>query len=149
MQKLDFSDAVDQTVAADPRFDRDAYFFLKDALEFTVEQTKKARGGRAGHVSGQQLLLGIRDFALKYFGPMVPTVFETWGITRCEDFGEMVYHLIGHGIFGKSEQDSLGDFSGVYTFEEAFVAPFRPTKQTPTVGPVRLGRVRRREAKAP
>ncbi len=149
MQKLDFSDAVDQTVAVDPRFDRDAYFFLKDALEFTVEQTKKARGGRAGHVSGQQLLLGIRDFALKYFGPMVPTVLETWGITRCEDFGEMVYHLINHGIFGKSEQDSLKDFSGVYTFEEAFVVPFRPSKQAHPAAAARPVRVRRREAKAP
>jgi len=149
MQKLEFSDAVDQIVANDPRYDRDAYFFLKDALEFTVDQTKKARGGRVGHVSGQQLLGGIRDYALKYFGPMVPTVFETWGIRCCDDFGQMVYHLIELGIFGKSENDSLDDFKGVYTFEEAFVAPYRPaTVQAAPVVP-KPGRLRRREAKAP
>lgn len=149
MQKFDFSDAVDQIVLKDPRFDRDAYFFLKDALEFTVEAAKKSRGGRVGHVSGQQLLGGIREYALKYFGPMVPTVFETWGISRCEDFGEMVYHLISLGVFGKSEHDSMDDFKGVYTFEEAFVRPYRPSGQiTGAVAP-RPKRLRRREAKAP
>ena len=147
MQKFDFSDAVDQIVSQDPRFDKDAYFFLKDALDFTVEQGKKSNGGRVGHVSGQQLLGGIRDFALKYFGPMVPTVFETWGIRCCEHFGAMVYHLIDRGIFGKSENDSPDDFKGVYTFEEAFVAPYRPSwRPRPVIAP-RPKRLRRREVK--
>jgi len=147
MQKIDFAAAVDLIVLDDPRFDRDAYFFLKDALEFTVEQTKKNRDLRSSHVSGRQLLEGIREYALKYFGPMVPTVFETWGITVGEHFGEMVYHLIDKGIFGKSEQDSLADFKGVYTFHDAFVAPFQPTGiQKPAVVP-RGVRGRRREVK--
>ena len=30
------------------------------------------------HVSGQQLLEGVRQYALLQFGPMVPTVFEHW-----------------------------------------------------------------------
>jgi uncharacterized repeat protein (TIGR04138 family) len=147
MQKIDFAAAIDLIVSEDPRFDRDAYFFIKDALEFTVEQTKKSRERKTSHVTGRQLLEGIRDYALKYFGPMVPTVFETWGVSRCEHFGEMVYHLIEKGIFGKSEQDSLGDFSGVYTFHDAFVAPFLPSG-VPRPPAARGVRGRRREAKA-
>lgn len=148
MQKIDFAATVDLIITEDPRFDRDAYFFIKDALEFTVEQTKKTRERGTSHVSGRQLLEGIRDYALKYFGPMVPTVFEAWGITACEQFGEMVYLLIQKGIFGKSEQDSLGDFKGVYTFHDAFVVPFQPTGAPKPAAVSRGGRTRRREIKA-
>jgi uncharacterized repeat protein (TIGR04138 family) len=38
----------------------------------------------------------------------------------------MVFNLIGAGIFGKTEQDSLEDFKSVYTFQDAFVKPFQP-----------------------
>ena len=113
MQKLDFTEAVEEILARDSRFDRDAYIFLREALDFTVAQAKKNRDNRAVHVSGQ-------------FGPMVVTVLEYWGIQRCEHFGEMVYNLIQVGIFGRSETDSLEDFKGAYSFHEAFVLPFQP-----------------------
>ncbi len=132
MQKLDFAEAIDQVIDIDPRYERDAYFFLRDALDFTVKVRKKAREGPgSGHVSGQQLLEGIRQYALKQFGPMVVTVLSYWGIVRCDDFGEMVYNLIRIGIFGKTEADSLEDFKGGYNFQEAFVVPYRPGKATP------------------
>jgi uncharacterized repeat protein (TIGR04138 family) len=126
MQKLDFTEAVEEILTRDSRFDRDAYIFLREALDFTVAQAKKNRESRAVHVSGQQLLEGIRVFALKQFGPMVVTVLEYWGIQRCEHFGEMVYNLIQSGVFGRSETDSLEDFKGAYSFHEAFVLPFQP-----------------------
>ena len=57
MQKLDFSEAVELIHSQDSRFDRDAYFFLRDALDFTVKLRKKSRDGEvSGHVTGQQLL---------------------------------------------------------------------------------------------
>ena len=40
----------------------------------------------------------------------------------------MVFNLIGAGIFGKTEEDSIEDFKSVYDFEEAFVKPFAPEK---------------------
>lgn len=127
MQKLDFAEAVDLIVARDSRYDREAYSFLRDALDFTVKLRKKSREGTGnGHVSGQQLLEGIRHYALKQFGPMVVTVFNYWGVHRCEDFGEMVYNLIRTGVFGKTDTDSLEDFKGGYTFEAAFVTPYQP-----------------------
>ncbi|MHA3773829.1 Minf_1886 family protein [Verrucomicrobiota bacterium sgz303538] len=132
MQKLDFAEAVDLIVARDPRYDREAYSFLRDALDYTVKQRKKSRDVTGtGHVSGQQLLEGIRLYALKQFGPMVVTVFNYWGVRRCEDFGEMVYNLIRTGVFGKTDSDSIEDFKGCYTFEDAFITPFQP--QLPVV----------------
>ena len=64
------------------------------------------------------------QLAIKSFGPMVPTVFEYWGLRKTDDFGEMVWSLIELGVFGKTDSDSKKDFNGVYDFEEAFVAPF-------------------------
>lgn len=144
MQKLEFAEAVDAVVAKHRQFDRDAYFFLKEALDFTVHQFKKGRSTGSGHVSGQQLLEGIRQYALKQFGPMVPTVFGYWNLEQCEDFGMMVYHLIEIGVFGKSDRDSLEDFQGGYSFHEAFVMPFLPS--APEKEPKR---VRRREPGKP
>lgn len=123
MQKFDFAEAVGVLADADPRYHRDAYFFLREALDHTV-QLRKRKVGEIGHVSGSQLCEGIRQVALKSFGPMVPTVFEYWGIQKTDDFGEMVWSLIELGVFGKTDSDSKDDFKGVFDFDEAFVAPF-------------------------
>ena len=125
MQKRDFAEALDLIRSHDSRYARDAYFFLRDALDYTIKLRKKRNDGST-HVTGPQLLDGIRIYALKEFGPMVPTVFQYWGVARCEDFGEMVFNLIRVGIFGKTDQDSLDDFKGCYTFYEAFIAPYVP-----------------------
>ncbi len=127
MQKLDFGEALDLIYGTDSRFDRDAYHFLRDALDFTIKLRKKAKEG-TGHVNGPQLLEGIRHYALRQFGPMVPTVFSYWGVTRCQDFGEMVFNLIRVNIFGRTESDSIDDFKGGYDFHEAFVVPFQPER---------------------
>jgi len=128
MQKIGFGEALDSIVAGDPRYHRDAYVFLRDALDFTTKQQKKLKGATVRHVSGPELLAGVRQYALREFGPMVTTVFDSWGIRSCEDVGHMVFNLIGAGIFGKTEQDSIEDFKNVYDFEEAFVKPFAPAK---------------------
>jgi uncharacterized repeat protein (TIGR04138 family) len=130
MQKIGFAEALDSIVASDPRYQREAYVFLRDSLDFTTKQQKKAKGTTVRHVSGPELLEGVRLYALKEFGPMVVTVFENWGIRSCEDIGHMVFNLIGAGIFGKTDEDSLEDFKAVYDFQEAFVKPYAPEKKT-------------------
>lgn len=120
-----FDEAIDQVLARDPRFDRAAYHFLRDALDYTLKVRKKASGAQ-GHITGPQLLEGIRQHALKSYGPMVPTVLEYWGVGRTEDFGAMVFSLVEEGIFGKTETDSIEDFKNVYSFHDAFIAPFQP-----------------------
>jgi uncharacterized repeat protein (TIGR04138 family) len=128
MQKIGFAEALDSIVASDPRYQRDAYVFLRDALDFTTKQQKKVKGATVRHVSGPELLGGVRQYALKEFGPLVMTVFDNWGIHSCEDIGNMVFNLIGAGIFGKTEEDSIEDFKNVYEFEEAYVKPFAPVR---------------------
>jgi uncharacterized repeat protein (TIGR04138 family) len=130
MQKIGFAEALDSIVASDSRYQRDAYVFLRDSLDFTTKQQKKVKGATVRHVTGPELLGGVRQYALKEFGPLVMTVFDNWGIHSCEDVGNMVFNLIGAGIFGKTEEDSIEDFKNVYDFEEAFVKPFAPAKPT-------------------
>jgi uncharacterized repeat protein (TIGR04138 family) len=130
MDQSKFDAALEMVLTRTPHYDRAAYHFLREALDFTLKERKKDTG-ESGHVTGQQLLDGIRRYALKQFGPMVPSVLEYWNIQRTEDFGKMVFALVEVGIFGKTDSDSLEDFKDVYSFEDAFVAPFRPAQLQP------------------
>jgi uncharacterized repeat protein (TIGR04138 family) len=125
MQKLDFAEAVDQLTQENSRYHRDAFFFLREALDHTVKMRKRQLG-EGGHVNGPQLCEGIRQLALKQFGPMVPTVFAYWGVERTDDFGAMVWQMIDLGVFGKTDNDTREDFNGIFDFKEAFVDPFLP-----------------------
>ncbi len=125
MQELTFDSTLALIVAKDPRYQRDAYLFVKDALDFTQKiVAKESRELR--HVSGQELLDGIRNYALTQFGPMTDMVFAEWGIHRCEDFGEIVFNMVEIGLLGKTEQDSRADFQNGYSFHDAFRKPFLP-----------------------
>ena len=138
MQKIGFAEALDSIVASDPRYQRDAYAFLRDALDFTTKQQKKVKGVSVRHVTGPELLDGVRQYALKEFGPLVMTVFDSWGIHSCEDIGNMVFNLIGAGVFGRTEEDSIEDFKNVYDFGEAFMKPFAPAKPAAAKPPAQL-----------
>ena len=129
MQELTFESTLALILAKDPRYQRDAYLFVKDALDHTQKLVVKNNKGELRHVSGQELLGGIRDFALTQFGPMTAMVFEEWGIKRCEDFGDIVFNMVEIGLLGKTEKDSRDDFANGYTFEDAFRKPFLPASK--------------------
>src|SRR5205814_1709596 len=120
MQKIGFAEALDSIVASDPRYQRDAYVFLRDALDYTTKQQKKTKGASVRHVAGPELLGGVRQYAPKEFGPMVVTVLSYWGIRSTEDIGHMVFNLIGAGIFGKTEEDPIEDCKIVFDSQEAW-----------------------------
>jgi uncharacterized repeat protein (TIGR04138 family) len=129
MQDLDFDEVVSLICKEDVRYRKGAYAFVRQGLDFTVKELKKSDARRAGkslHVTGVELLMGMRAFALDQYGPMARTVLAEWGVTRCADFGELVFNLIEYNVFSKTEQDRREDFSEVYTFSEAFEAPFLP-----------------------
>ena len=126
MQEINFDEAVDSILAKDRRFTRDAYVFVREALDFTQKLVvKEARGG-IRHVSGQELLDGIRKFALEQFGPMVVTVFEEWGVKNCRDFGDIVFNMVEIGLLAKTDKDTRADFQDGYDFTDAFRKPFWP-----------------------
>jgi len=121
-----FNEVVEQIIERDPRYEKEAYIFLKEALEFTIKQKKRGKTEAGSHVNAGELLDGFRQLALKEFGPMVMTVLEYWGVRASNDVGEMVFNLIGAGVFGKTESDSVEDFHRALDFRAAFVAPFEP-----------------------
>lgn len=126
MEKLNFEEIVERIVALDPRYHREAYDFLREALDFTQKLAAREKDERERHVTGQQLLEGVRGFALKEYGPMAQMVLAEWGIHRGEDIGELVFNLIEHRILKKTSTDSREDFKGSYDFETAFREPFLP-----------------------
>ena len=139
MQEINFDEAVDLILAKDSRFARDAYAFVREALAFTQKLAGKESRGAIRHVSGQELLNGIRKFALEQFGPMVATVFEEWGVKSCRDFGEIVFNMVEIGLLAKTDKDTRDDFQNGYDFTDAFRKPFWPqsrlkTEKKPVVG---------------
>jgi uncharacterized repeat protein (TIGR04138 family) len=140
MQDLEFSEIVGLICKEDSRFDRKAYTFVRQALDHTVKELRRKnpeRTGKSQHVSGAELLQGIRVYALDQFGPLTKTVLNTWGIRRCTDFGDIVFNLIEYNVFSKTENDRREDFADLYDFDEAFVKPFAPAhaRRTRSAGP--------------
>lgn len=99
----------------DKRYDTEAYSFIMTGLDYTMKNL-----GRKGHVTGQELSDGIRDYAMEQFGPMARPVLEKWGIKSTDDFGEIVFNLIDSGLLGKTDHDRKEDFHDRYDFKEAF-----------------------------
>ena len=137
MQEPSFEEAVGQILAKDPRYHRDAYLFIREALDHTQKMIAKLpKKGEIRHVSGQELLKGIREYALQHFGPMTLTVLEEWGVRRCEDFGEIVFNMVEARLLAKTDQDSRDDFKCGYEFPEAFRNPFLPSGKVSAPLPV-------------
>jgi uncharacterized repeat protein (TIGR04138 family) len=126
MQEVNFDEALEKILAKDSRYSRDAYIFVREALEYTQKMIHRDNPGKTSHVTGQELLEGIRQYALNQFGPMVTTVLEDWGIQKGSDFGEIVFSMVEIGLLAKTETDSRADFVGCYDFDDAFRKPFRP-----------------------
>lgn len=134
----DFNEVIRTIRKDDPRYARGAYYFLRQALDFSLkEMHKKGKLDQSNHLSGQQLLEGIRLYALDQYGPMARSVLEYWGITRSRDFGNIVFNLVACRVLGKTDQDSPSDFDEGYDFKAAFDGPFIPEKK-PTIRRPRL-----------
>ena len=139
MQDLEFTAIVGLICKEDSRFDRKAYTLVREALDHTVKELRKKspeRAGKSQHITGGELLHGIRSYALEQYGPLTKTVFNVWGVTRCTDFGDIVFNLIEYNIFSKTENDRREDFSDIYDFDEAFVQPFAPARPRRARGPL-------------
>ena len=100
---------------ADPRYKPEAYLFVLAALHFTVVSLPQPR-----HITGKELLEGIRVYGLEQFGPLARQVFQYWGLEVTEDFGHIVFSLVDAKLLGKTEEDTIADFQEVYDFIAAF-----------------------------
>jgi len=104
----------------DRRYDRDAYIFVSEALNYAVQ-----KAGRRGHISGRELCEGLRDHALGQFGRLARVVLEQWGVRSSEDIGNIVFNMVEVGLLRKTDEDRREDFSGVLNFDEAFDRGFQ------------------------
>lgn len=105
----------------DRRYARNAYYFVLDALDYTIEHLGRHREvGEGRHVGGREVLEGARELAASQFGPMAHIVFERWGINRSEDVGEVVFNLIDIGLLSRRPEDSRLDFMDGFDFGHAF-----------------------------
>lgn len=132
MQQRDFEEVVHLIRKEDPRFAVKAYFFLRHALTATLKMQAEEKGQAPSHIRGQQLLEGIRLFALEQYGPLAKAVFNEWGIHASSDFGHIVFNLVEFGLLGKTQEDSQEDFNEGFDFDEAFIKPFRPQRKKKT-----------------
>lgn len=98
------------------RYSAEAYAFVFEALEFTLRR----RGGQRRHVSGPEIMEGVRSLALDTFGFLARDVLKRWGVTSTDDFGEIVFHLIADDLLQKTADDKKEDFAALWSFEEAF-----------------------------
>ena len=99
----------------DIRYRLGAYLFVLNGLEFYLTQLGEKR-----HVNGRELSLGLLNFAHKQFGPLARNVFSYWGIKTTDDFGYIVYNLIGIGVMSKQPEDRLEDFFSVIALDKYF-----------------------------
>lgn len=120
-----------------------AFHFVQEGLRHTAEQLERNASTRPrrplppsiaaplaldhgldpspdNHINGQQLCLGLRDYAILQYGLFARTVLDRWNIRRTEDFGRIVFLLVDAGLLRKTDEDCIEDFMGVYDFDEVF-----------------------------
>lgn len=108
------------------KYHKNAYQFVFAALRHVQEQLGRDRSDQnTGHVSGRELLEGVRDLGQQHFGLMTMSVFARWGVHGTEDFGKIVFELIDAGEMRKTDDDVLEDFVDVYDFRSAFVDDYK------------------------
>ncbi|HLF18559.1 MAG TPA: Minf_1886 family protein [Candidatus Omnitrophota bacterium] len=116
----DFETIVETILVKDSRYKIDAYLFVMEALSFTQRKFKSQ-----SHVTGEEILTGMRDLLLNKYGPMTMVVLKYWGIKTTEDFGHIIFNLVERKILSKTEDDNIESFRDAYSFEEVFREGYR------------------------
>ena len=116
----EFYSIIARVCSKDSRYHPEAYEFVMEALHFSQEKFRRPK-----HVTGKQLLDGIKALSLRKFGPLTRTVLKHWGIHATDDFGNIVFNLVENRILSKDDQDHYDSFKNAYDFEEVFDKGYR------------------------
>ena len=111
-----FVDVFAEVAEHDARYTREAFWLVRDGVAHAVQ----SHSGDSRHVTANELLESLRILALERYGSGAREQLRSWGVTRCEDFGEIVFTLIEKGAFGKRPEDRKEDFDKGYDFATAF-----------------------------
>jgi uncharacterized repeat protein (TIGR04138 family) len=109
-------DVFAEVADRDGRYTKEAFWFVRDGVHHAV----RSRGGGSRHVTAHELLETLRILALERYSANAREQLRSWGVTRCEDFGEIVFALVDNGVFGKRPEDRKEDFENGYDFATAF-----------------------------
>ena len=121
------NDPLREVVEKDGRYAREAYQFLFDSLETAVTLAgRQAAEGVGKHVTGQELLEGMRAHALHLFGPLGAHVWRSWGVRSTMDWGRIVFILVDSKLLNRQESDTIEDFRDGFDLDQAFGA-YSPT----------------------
>ncbi len=99
-----------------PKYTKEAFWFVRDG----VNRAAGAHSPPVRHVTAKELLEALRLLTLERYGLKAREHLRSWGVTCCEDFGEIVFTLIEHRVFGRRPEDKKEDFSNGYDFASAF-----------------------------
>ena len=108
----------DEVAANHPNYTKEAFCFVRDGVDHAV----RSHAGDSRHVTAHELIESLRILALERYGSGARQQLRSWGVKRCEDFGEIVFALIDKGAFGKRQEDRKEDFDDGYDFASAFPA---------------------------
>jgi uncharacterized repeat protein (TIGR04138 family) len=116
LAELAFRDGImDQIRLRERRFHERAYLFVLAALEHCQANLTERR-----HITGRELASACRDLALERYGVMARLVLEHWGVRETIDIGDIVFTLVDTGLLISQPHDSRDDFTGVFSFDQAF-----------------------------
>ena len=110
----------------DPRYPREAYDFLMEALSFTQRRLGRPPTANEAeqHVSARELLTGFCDHVVAEFGLLAPTVFRLWGIEGTGDIGNLVFNLIEIDALTGQPGDRREDFDDVFDLTQELLRDF-------------------------
>lgn len=120
------NDPLFEVARRDGRFSVEAFRFLYESLELAVQLAgKEAVEGPARHVTGQEVLEGMRVHALRSFGPLAAEVWRSWGVHSSLDWGRIVFLLVDAELLARRDEDSIDDFREGFDFDHAFVEQYQ------------------------
>lgn len=121
---FNFEDALEEILRRDDSYAPDAYSFMRQALDYAVEEFHKTPENP--HLSAEELYLGFCAYALQEYGPMAAAVMEHWGISGSADVGNIVYNLIRVGVFGRQKGDTREQFDNLQPMDKLLNTPYEP-----------------------
>lgn len=124
---MSVQDWMREIARKDPRYAPEAYRFLVESLGHAMRLAgKEDAEGPERHVSGGELLQGMRFYALELFGPLAAQVWRSWGVHSTLDWGHMVFRMVDEQKLARNESDTIEDFRDGFDFDEAFVEGYAP-----------------------
>ena len=117
-----FEEAINQLIARHPEYAAEAYYFMRNAIDYAAEQLNKS--DQSPHLSAEELYLGACAYALDEYGPLARHLLASWNLRSSHDFGCIVYNLIEAGIFGRQNSDRQDEFEHLTPLCDILESPY-------------------------